>query len=214
LSDVHLGHIYREKFIKKVVEKVNSQEPEMVLITGDLFDGMDGNLAPIIQPLEDIRAKAETFFVIGNHETYLGLDNVFREIKNTPLRILRDEVVDINGLKLIGIGYPDRGEKKDIVTVLESLKKDYFGKPNILLFHTPVAISQIKDLGINLELCGHTHRGQIFPFNLITNLLYRGYDYGLFSMGEYTLYTSNGVGTWGPAMRLGNNPEIVVITLK
>jgi hypothetical protein len=214
LSDVHLGHIYREKFIKKVVEKVNSQNSEMVLITGDLFDGMDGNLAPIVKPLENIRAKAGAFFVIGNHETYLGLDSVFRELQNTPIKILRDEVVNVNGLKLIGVGYPDRGEKKDITTVLESLKKDYFGKPNILLFHTPVAIAQIKELGINLELCGHTHRGQIFPFNLATSLIYHGYDHGLFQMDNYTLYTSNGVGTWGPAMRIGNNPEIVVINLK
>ena len=214
LSDVHLGHIYRENFIKKIVDKVNSIKPEIVVITGDLFDGMDGNLGPIIKPLENIQTKQGTFFVIGNHETYLGLDNVFRELKNTRIKILRDEVVDISGLKLIGISYPDRNEKKDVVAVLESLKKDYFGKPNILLFHTPIKILEIKNQGVNLELCGHTHVGQIFPFNLITKLIYHGYDHGLFQMDNYTLYTTNGAGTWGPPMRLGNTPEIVVITLR
>ncbi|MFZ2975380.1 MAG: metallophosphoesterase [Candidatus Moraniibacteriota bacterium] len=214
LSDVHLGHIYREKYIKRIVGKINNEKPEMVLITGDLFDGMDGNLAPIIKPLEGIHASKGTFFVIGNHETYLGLDNVFRELKNIPLKILRDEVVNVSGIKLIGISYPDRNQKKDVVAILESLKKDYFGQPNILLYHTPTNISEIKNQGINLELCGHTHRGQFFPFNLITKLVYHGYDYGLFEMGNYTLHTSNGAGTWGPTMRLGNTPEIVVITLR
>lgn len=214
LSDVHLGHIYREKYIERIVEKLNKEKPEMVLITGDLFDGMNGNLAPIVKPLENINTPKGIFFIIGNHETYLGLDNVFKELKNTQIKILEDEVVDVNGLKLIGISYPNRGEKKNVVKVLESLKKDYLGKPNILLYHTPTNISEIKNQGINLELCGHTHKGQFFPFNLITKLIYHGYDYGLFKMGDYTLHTSNGAGTWGPTMRTGNTPEIVVITLK
>lgn len=214
LSDVHLGHIYREKYIERIVEKINSEKTEMVLITGDLFDGMDGNLAPIIKPLEDIQTKQGVFFVTGNHETYLGLENTFTALKNSQLKIIRDEVIDVSGLKLIGISYPERNEKKDVVKVLESLKKDYFGQPNILLYHTPTNILEIKNQGINLELCGHTHVGQFFPFNLITKLVYRGYDHGLFEMGNYTLYTSNGAGTWGPTMRIGNTPEIVVITLR
>ncbi|MDO9231176.1 MAG: metallophosphoesterase [bacterium] len=214
LSDVHLGHIYREKFIEKIVEKINSEKPEIVVITGDLFDGMDGNLAPIIKPLEDIQTKQGVFFVTGNHETYLGLENTFRMLENSQIKIMHDEVIDAKGLKIIGISYPDRNEKKDVVAILESLRKDYFGQPNILLFHSPTNISEIKNQGVNLELCGHTHVGQIFPFNLITKLIYHGYDHGLFQMENYTLYTSNGAGTWGPAMRLGNTPEIVVITLQ
>ena len=196
------------------MEKLNNEKPEMVLITGDLFDGMDGNLAPIIKPLEDIQTKQGVFFVTGNHETYLGLENTFTTLKNSQLKIIRDEVIDAKGLKLIGISYPERNKKKDVVAILESLKKDYLGKPNILLYHTPTNISEIKNQGINLELCGHTHKGQFFPFNLITKLVYRGYDYGLFEMDDYTLHTSNGAGTWGPTMRVGNTPEIVVITLQ
>jgi len=214
LSDVHLGHIYREKFIEKIVAKVNKEKPEIVVITGDLFDGMDGNLSSLTKPLDNIQTKKGVFFVTGNHETYLGLENTFTALKNSPIKTLHDEVVDVSGLKIIGISYPDRNEKKDVVKILESLKKDYFGQPNILLYHTPTNISEIKSQGINLELCGHTHVGQIFPFNLITKLIYRGYDHGLFEMGNYTLYTSNGAGTWGPTMRIGNTPEIMVITLR
>jgi uncharacterized protein len=214
LSDVHLGQINRENFLDSIVQKINSVHPEMILITGDLFDGMDGDLSSFIKPLENIQAPEGTFFITGNHETYLGLDNVFRTLKNTSIKIIDDQVVDIDGLKLIGISYPDRSEQKNIPVVLESLKNNYFGSPNILMYHSPTNISEIKNLGINLELCGHTHDGQILPFNLITKLVYHGYNYGLYPMGNYTLYTTNGAGTWGPAMRIGNKPEVVVITLE
>ena len=214
ISDIHLGHIYRKDFLQKIVGKINNERPEMVLITGDLFDGMDGNLTSIISPLENIKTKKGIFFVTGNHETYLGLENTFQTLKNSQLKILRDEVVDVSGIKLIGISYPGHNEKKNISDILKLLKEKYFGKPNILLYHAPTNISEIKNLGINLELCGHTHKGQFFPFNLITHSVYNGYDYGLFKMENYTLYTSNGVGTWGPVMRVGNTPEIVVITLR
>jgi hypothetical protein len=213
ISDVHLGQVNQKEFLEKIVSKINLVSPEMVLITGDLFDGMDGILASVLQPLKKIDPPKGIFFITGNHETYLGLNNIFKEIKKTPIKVIRNEVLSISGLKIIGIDYPEQGEKSDIISKLELLKKDYFGKPNILLHHTPVNISQIKKMGINLELCGHTHNGQIFPFDLITKLIYRNYNYGLYSSGNYTLYTTNGVGTWGPTMRLGNIPEIVVITL-
>ena len=213
ISDVHLGQINQKEFIDKIVEKINLVNPEMVLITGDLFDGMDGILNSVLQPFKKLNPPKGTYFVTGNHETYLGLKNIFQEIKKTPIKVIRNEVISISGLKIIGIDYPEQGEKSNIIEKLESLKKNYFGKPNILLHHTPTNIPQIKKMGINLELCGHTHNGQIFPFNLITKLVYRNYNYGLYSSGNFTLYTTNGVGTWGPTMRLGNIPEIVVITL-
>ena len=214
LSDMHLGHIYREDFVEKVVKEVNLINPELVLITGDLFDGMDGELANIISPIGEIVAKKGIYFVTGNHETYLGLSEVFRVLQKTKVNVLKDEVVNIDGLKLIGINYPVRGEDKNIVATLNSLKKDFYGAPNILMYHSPVNIEQIKNSGVNLELCGHTHNGQLFPLGLITKMIYSGYDYGLFQMGSYTLYVTNGVGTWGPPMRIGNAPEIVEITLQ
>jgi uncharacterized protein len=214
LSDVHLGQINRANFMENIAEKINSVHPEIILITGDLFDGMDGDLSSFIKPLEDINAPRGTFFITGNHETYLGLNNVFATLKNTQIKILDDQVADINGLKIIGISYPDRSERKNVPAVLETLRKDYFGQPNILMYHSPTNISEIKNLGINLELCGHTHKGQILPFGIITSLIYHGFDYGLYKMGDYTLYTTNGAGTWGTTMRIGNTPEIVVITLE
>lgn len=214
LSDVHLGMIHGQNFMDQVVSQVNSVKPQMVVITGDLFDGMDGQLDSLVAPLDRINAPQGVFFVTGNHETYLGLDEVFATLQNTSVKHLQDEVIDISGLKLIGIDYPSRGEQKKVTDVLEKLKPDYLNQPNILLYHSPTDIDQIKNQGINLELCGHTHRGQLFPFRYVTSLIYHGYDYGLFPMDNYTLYTTNGVGTWGPLMRTGNTPEIVVITLQ
>lgn len=214
LSDVHLGNIYRADFLSGVVEQVNKLHPEMVLITGDLFDGMDGSLGTLAAPLGDIRSGKGTFFVTGNHETYLGTEKAFAALKETKVRILQDEVVDIDGLRIIGIGYPERNVNKDIPAVLTSLRPSFAGTPNILLFHSPTSIAEFKNAGVTLQLSGHTHLGQQFPFQYVTRILYGGHDYGLFVDGEYSLYTTNGVGTWGPPMRIGNTPEIVSITLE
>lgn len=214
LSDVHLGLVHREAFMRDLVEKTNAANPEMVVITGDLFDGMDGKLDELVRPLDDIKAPRGTFFITGNHETYLGLDEAFNAIKKTPIKIMSDEVDDVNGLKLIGIHYPILGEDENVVTILDSLKSQYYGKPNILLYHSPSHIAEIKARGVNLQLSGHTHKGQLFPFGYITKLIYKGYDYGLYEEGSYTLYTTTGAGTWGPMMRTGNSPEIVVVTLR
>jgi hypothetical protein len=214
LSDVHMGHVYRADFLRRIVAKVNAVHPDMVVITGDFFDGMDGDLQQLVRPLNDLGPEKGIFFITGNHETFLGIDKVFAAFQNTRVQILQDQVVDVDGLKVIGIGYPSRGENKDVVGVLHSLKKDFVGRPNLLLFHAPVHIDEFKNSGVNLQLSGHTHQGQIFPFRYITELVYKGYDYGLHRIGDYTLYTTNGAGTWGPAMRTGNIPEVVVITLQ
>jgi uncharacterized protein len=214
LSDLHLGHIYRQKFMQSAVKKINAENPEMIVITGDLFDGMDGSIDSLVKPLDEARPSKGIYFITGNHETYLGIDKALSALSKTKVTTLKDQVVDIDGLKLIGINYPAQGEKKDIVAMIQSLQPSYLGQPNILLYHSPVEIAKISTLGINLELCGHTHKGQLIPFGFITSLIYKGYDHGLFPMGDYTLYVTNGTGTWGPTMRTGNTPEIVSITLE
>jgi len=214
ISDMHLGHIYKQEFVRQIVDKINSINPALVVITGDLFDGMDGNLDNICSPFSELKLKNGIFFVTGNHETYLGIERAYAALEKTNVKIMRDEVADLDGLKLIGINYPLRGEKKDPVIVLESLRKDFFGKPNIFLYHTPVSIKQFSQNGINLQLSGHTHAGQLFPFEWVTKLAYKGYDYGFYQIGAYSLYVSSGTGTWGPAMRTGGKSEITVITLQ
>jgi len=214
LSDVHLGHIYQAPYLQKLVRQINALQPEAVFITGDFFDGMDGQLDSLTQPLNELQAEKGIYFVTGNHETYLGVDKAFAVLKNTKVKILQNEVADVSGLKIIGINYPSQGEANNEVKILESLKDQFFGSPNILLFHSPVNIEQVKNAGVDFQLAGHTHKGQLFPFGFITSLVYKGYDYGLHQNGDFSIYTTTGAGTWGPPMRTGNIPEIVQIRLK
>jgi uncharacterized protein len=215
VSDTHLGHLYGVDFAEKVAMMVDSVEPDIVAITGDIFDGMDASLDNFAKPLSDIKAKKGIFYITGNHETYLGAEKVARSLKKTDIRLLNDEVVDVDGLKVVGILYPDRsGTNKDVPAILEKLKKDFSGQPTIFLFHSPTYIKEAKRAGVNLQLSGHTHRGQLFPLNAITHLVYGRYHNGLHTGGSYSIYTTNGTGTWGPLMRTGHRPEIVVITLQ
>lgn len=214
LSDVHIGHVHKDAFMRYVVDKINLVNPEMVVITGDLFDGMDGDLDQPLKALNDIRADKGIFFVTGNHETFLGEKFVHTALNKTKVKMMKDEVIDIDGLKLIGINYPDHGETRDAVMIIENMKKDFLEKPNILLYHSPVNIKKFSEVGVNLQLSGHTHDAQIFPLGYVAKLIFKGYNYGLYPMGNYTLYVTNGTGTWGPPMRTGNIPEIVAITLQ
>lgn len=214
LSDVHLGHIYQAPYLQKLVSQINALRPAAVFITGDFFDGMDGQLDSLVEPLNEIQAEKGIYFVTGNHETYLGADKAFAVLEKTKIRILQNEVADVSGLKIIGINYPLQGEANNEIKILESLKDKFLGQPNILLFHSPVNIEQVKEAGVNLQLAGHTHKGQLFPFGWITKLVYKGYDYGLRTDGDFSIYTTSGAGTWGPPMRTGNIPEIVQIRLK
>ena len=214
VSDVHLGHILGAGFLQGVVEEVNAQNPSIVFITGDLFDGADGHLDALVGPLNNIRAPLGIYYVTGNHETYLGTDRAYAALKTTKARILRDEMVVIDGLQIIGVSYPERGHPKNLAEVFRKIPGFIPGSPSILLYHSPVQIEQAKAAGISLQLSGHTHHGQIFPIQFISRLIYGKYYNGLHVEGRYSIYTSSGAGTWGPTMRTGNHPEIAVIHLE
>ena len=214
LSDLHLGRILGAKFLARVVAKTNAQKPSMVLITGDLFDGADGNLEKLVAPLNDVNAPRGAYFVTGNHETYLGVRRSLAALSTTSVRVLADETVVVDGLQVIGISYPERGQELSFAKKMANLAAFDPGKPSILLYHSPTQIAQAKAAGINLQLSGHVHQGQIFPIQLITRLMFGRYYHGLTTEGRFNLYTSSGTGVWGPTMRTGNHPEIVAIHLE
>ena len=211
ISDAHLGRILGREFLQAVVEKANAEKPSMVVITGDLFDGQDGRLDELVAPLNGLHAPLGTYFVTGNHETYLGTDRAYAALEKTPVRILRDEMVNVEGLQLVGISYPERGTHKDIGDTARKIPGFDPHRPSVLLYHNPTQIERAKAAGVSVQLSGHTHHGQIFPIQLISRLIYGKYYYGLHAEGDYTIYTSSGAGTWGPTMRTGNHPEIAVI---
>jgi hypothetical protein len=214
LSDVHLGYILRAGFATRLATMVNAANPDLVAITGDLFDGGDGNLAQLIAPLNALRAPLGIYFVTGNHETYLGVERAYAALRTTRVRILANQMAVLDGLQVIGISYPERGHSLDLAQALAKLPGFNSALPSILLYHGPTHIAQAKAAGINLQLSGHAHHGQIFPIQFISRLVYGRYYQGLHIEGNYTLYTSSGAGVWGPTMRTGNKPEIAIIRLE
>ena len=214
ISDVHLGRILGTKFLAGLVARVNAQNPAMVLITGDLFDGADGNLEGLVAPVNQLVAPQGIYFATGNHEVYLGVQRAFVALRTVPVKVLDNEVAVVEGLQVVGISYPDRGHALNFAEKMASVKGFNPAQPSILLYHSPTQIAEAKAAGINLQLSGHVHQGQLFPFQLVTRMMFGKYHHGLHVEGDYTLYTSSGTGLWGPTMRTGNHPEIVVIRLE
>jgi len=235
LSDLHLGWIHGDGFMRGVAEQVNGLDPEMVLITGDLFDALGGDFPSLAPAIDTLEARRGVFFVSGNHETYNEGSVVRETLARTGLRVLDNEVVDVDGIRLAGVGFPGLEGAAGRRT-LDDLRRRLGGdEPSILLFHTPTSIEQTgngraeqhfttywfpdtscslnKDLGIDLQLSGHTHAGQIFPFGGVARMIYKGRDRGLHRDGSFQLYTSSGTGTFGPPLRTAGRSEITAIRL-
>jgi len=205
LSDIHVGSVRGDGYLKRIVEKVNKLEPDAVVITGDLFDGSAPLHDDMIDPLNDI--VAPVYFISGNHEMYEGIDEIRRIISNTKLHDLDDKVVEIKGVQLIGVGFEQ--QKNNLNGNIPSFDKD---KPAILLHHIPEGVDYAKSTGIDLMLTGHTHNGQIVPFNLLVKMIFSRSE-GLYDVDGMKLYVSPGTGTWGPPMRLGSMNEITLLHL-
>lgn len=214
LSDVHIGHVHGQEFLQKVVSMTNELQPDAVMITGDLFDGMDGQLNSLTGPLINLTAPHGVYFITGNHETYLGVKKTLAVLEQYPqIQILQDRLIREDGLQIIGLDYPERGSTKNVEASLAGISDFSKTEPSILLHHSPTGMDEAKQNGVGLQLSGHTHRGQLFPFNFITALIYHGYDAGLHQQEGFSEYTSVGVGTWGPPMRTSSRPEITLIEL-
>jgi len=213
ISDVHLGPVYREKFFLRVINKINTLKPEAVFITGDLFDGMETEFSWLNSPFSKLQAPQGTYYSFGNHDLYLGFERTKNLLKENPVIVLDNKMAIVNGLQIIGINYSFNQDFDLEGAILENVgyTKEL---PSILLFHEPKNIALAKNAAIDLQLSGHTHRGQLFPFNFLASLAYKGYSYGLFQEEDFSLIVTSGTGTWGPAMRTLNKSEIVKITLK
>jgi len=214
ISDLHLGFSVGRSFAERVVGMVNAEHPAAVVITGDLFDGDDAGLDGLAGALNGLNPPMGIYFVTGNHETYLGVARVEEALRRTKVRVLNDEMATPGGLQIVGIQYPDRGEHKDLAAAIRNVPGFDPARASVLLYHSPVQIPGIKATGVRLQLSGHTHRGQLFPFQFITRRVYGKYDHGLNVEGDFAIYTSSGTGTWGPRMRTSARAEIAIIRLE
>ena len=214
ISDVHVGPTIGRDFIETIVREVNALQPDLVAITGDLVDGTLAQLRDQVEPLKDLKARDGVFFVTGNHEYYTGdVDEWLSWLSGIGIRPLCNERVDIRGgFDLAGtedISARGDNHRQDIPKALAGRKTD---RPVVLLAHQPHSFAEATRLGVDLQLAGHTHGGQIFPFNLLV-ALFQPFVAGLHARGKSQIYVSCGTGYWGPPMRLGAPAEITEIEL-
>jgi len=204
LSDVHMGTVRSAGFLKGVSGAVNRVEPAAVLITGDLLDGsrpVDSSI------LSTLKTEAPIFFVSGNHDTYAG--DFRATVSDAGMMCIDQSVIEFEGIQIIGVGYSM--ERHSLPAILDMLDFDE-DRPALLLHHLPVDWEDARERGIDLQLSGHTHGGQFYPFNIIVGLMFP-FLRGLYSDSGSFLYVSEGTGTWGPPVRLGSSCEITVIDL-
>lgn len=209
ISDVHIGS-RQAGFMQRIVNRLNALNPDYVVITGDLVDSSAVDYAA----LESIKQiQATTFFVIGNHERYADLAKVIYLVDRLGIKTLRQELVVSEELVFLGIDDADDKYQVDKqLPAINSINK-HADKFNILLYHRPLGWESAMAYGIDLMLSGHTHNGQIFPFNFIVKQQFKRLA-GMYQQGDAYLYVSSGTGTWGPCMRLGSLNEITVFEIK
>ncbi|MFO0756604.1 MAG: metallophosphoesterase [Byssovorax sp.] len=218
LTDVHIGPTIGRAWLEEVVAQVNAAEPDLVVITGDLVDGSVESLRSDVAPLADLRAKHGVFFVTGNHEYYSGADAWIAELTRLGIRVLRNERVSIGeGAESFDLaGIDDHSARRQNIGHGADLGKAVAGRdPSrelVLLAHQPKQIKDAVTHGVGLQLSGHTHGGQIFPWHYFVKLD-QPYLAGLFTEGETQIYVSRGTGYWGPPMRVGAPPEIALLEL-
>jgi len=213
ISDVHLGPVYRERSFGRLLAKVQSLNPEVVFITGDLFDGMESDFSWLNHPFSKMNVPQGIYYSFGNHDLYLGFDRAMELLKGNPVTVLDNKMAVVNGLQIIGVNYSFNKDFDLEQAILEQVSYTKT-KPSILLFHEPKNIEFAKNAEIDLQLSGHTHNGQLFPFNYLAKLAYKGYGHGLFKDGDFSLIVNRGAGTWGPPMRTSGQSEIAKIILK
>jgi hypothetical protein len=216
-SDIHLGTIIGANRFGQMVEKINSLEPDIVLLTGDVIDE---DIEPVLRhnigdKLLSIKSKYGVYAVTGNHEYIGGVDEAVKYLCEHNVKMVRDTVIKIaDSFYLAGREDKDRPRfygkpRKPLDEILSGIDKSL---PLIVMNHQPFELKEAEELDADLHLSGHTHHGQMFPINLITRMIYQ-ISYGYRQEGDTHFYVSCGAGTWGPPIRIGNRPEIVNIIL-
>jgi uncharacterized protein len=217
VSDVHLGTIIGRSRFDSIVKKINGLDPDLVLLPGDI---VDEDLAPVIrqnlgEALMNIRSRFGVYAITGNHEYIGGVEKACAYLAEHHIIMLRDRSIKINDSFFL-VGREDRSmswamgkRRKELADLMADVDKSY---PVILMDHQPVALEEAAQQGVDLQLSGHTHNAQLWPLNYIVRSIYT-LAWGYARIGSTHYYVSDGVGTWGPPVRIGSCPEIVHITV-
>jgi hypothetical protein len=209
ISDVHLGHVRNGSFLRRMVAKILREEPDAIFIAGDLYDGTAIDAGRAAEPLSELTAPHGVYFVAGNHEQFGDDSKYLGAIAAAGVRVLSNEKVEVDGMQIIGVPYRNAAHGQ-LASTLSGIGLDR-GRASILLTHAPDHPEVAEAAGISLQLSGHTHLGQFIPWSWMARRMYRQFVYGLSRIGKMQVFTSSGAGTWGPPLRLGSNPEIVML---
>jgi predicted MPP superfamily phosphohydrolase len=212
VTDIHVGPTIGRAFMEEMVRRINALEADLVVVTGDLVDGSVANLGYHVEPLGAIRSKYGTFFVAGNHEYYSGLDEWLGYLRSIGLTVLFNERARIGegeaSFDLVGLD--DHTGKPDMEAALQGRSDE---RPLVVLAHQPRSLKFIEPHNPVLQISGHTHAGQIWPFNFLVRLV-QPYVGGLYRHNaDMHVYVSPGTGYWGPPMRLGTQAEITKLVI-
>ncbi len=214
ISDIHLGYGITKERVRELMEKVQKEEPDLILIGGDLIDS---NLKPIIaQHMEDelnlLKAPLGIYMIPGNHEYFAGIGKCRQYVQEkTHIQWLQDKTITLpNGIQIIGRDDRHNFRRKSLRELTTTLNPDY---PIVLLDHQPYELQQTAESGIDLQFSGHTHHGQIWPISLLTDYLFE-LSHGYKKIKDSHIYVSSGLSLWGPPFRIGTQSEIVIFNLK
>jgi predicted MPP superfamily phosphohydrolase len=213
VTDLHLGNVRGARFASRVVAKLNGLQADAVFISGDLFDGTEANPDALVKPWKKLSAPAGIYYVTGNHEEFTDRAKLIRAVQRTGIRVLNNEKVDVHGLQIVGVHDRETSDPRQFRALLRQAALDG-SRASILLAHQPSSLAIAEEAGISLQLSGHTHGGQIWPWTWAAARVHGRFNYGLNRFGELLVYTSSGAGTWGVPMRVGTRSEIVLIRLE
>jgi predicted MPP superfamily phosphohydrolase len=213
LSDLHLGHMNGRSFSRRIVAMAQRLNPHMIFLPGDLFDGVRANSAALIEPFSRLAPPFGIYFSSGNHDEFGNAAHYAEILNRIGIRVLSNEMVIVDGLQIAGVSHGDSGSPIRLRAILESMHL-VPGRASILLNHVPSRLPIAEQAGISLQLSGHTHSGQLFPFTFFTRRAFGNFTYGLQRFGGLQVYTSSGAGSWGPPMRVGTRPEVVLFTFE
>jgi uncharacterized protein len=213
VTDAHLGHIKGYRFFARIVNMLRQLKADVVFISGDLFDGTKVDPARLVAPWKQLSPRFGSYFVTGNHEEFSDPRKYLEAIEGSGIHVLHNEKVNLDGLQVLGVPYSEAGNAKHFQSILENADLDP-ERASVLLAHVPQGLPIAEKQGISLQLSGHTHGGQMFPFTWFTSRIFGEYTYGLKKFGDLMVYTSSGAGTWGPPMRVCTQPEIVLISFE
>ena len=217
VSDTHLGHVRNSRFVRRLVRALARLRPDVVFLAGDLYDGTSGDFDKLAAPWTELTTPHSppvvphgVYYIAGNHDEFYGDAEYHEPLARAGVRELNNQKVEVDGLQLVGVHYRDATHPDHYRAILRRALIDR-SRASVLLLHAPYHMEIAEAEGVSLQLSGHTHGGQFFPYTWVARRVWGKFVHGLQQLGNLRVFISYGAGTWGPPMRVGTFPEIVLI---